>query len=257
MIVLQWVLIAFSIRLHPSLIAACEQKHSNNTFYGLQCVTSDPTEIWQAAHPQCVWRCLRTEACRYINHNSATAQCELGFGQCESLQPAAGVIVNAFGPPRHSCLRWGSDQEAGWVPIQERNGYMYVARTTSNDVLIIGQFFTVSQELWANREGVHIGPVTGNQNIEILTKDAACPLPWMSYTAGEPLPSGAVTGGHLADGSAVYLAKIADNNYLFFGYYNPKVGLAYYEHYGALTKTSMEILILLWGITPTALYSHQ
>ena len=68
------------------------------------------------------------------------------------------------------------------------------------------------------------GPVTGNQNFEILTKDAACPLPWMPYTAGEPLPSGAVTGGHLADRSVLYVAKIVDNNYMFFGYYNPKEG---------------------------------
>ena len=87
--------------------------------------------------------------------------------------------------------------------------------------------------------------VAENQNIEILTKDAACPLPWMPYTAGEPLPSGAVAGGHLADGSALYVMKIADNNYMFFGYYNPKESLAYYEHSGARTTTSMEMLILL------------
>ena len=236
MILLQWILVAFLIRLHSNLIAACELKHSNNTLYGLQCVTSVPTEIWQTAQPQCVWRCLRAEACRYINHNSATGQCELGFSQCESLQPAAGVIVNVFGPPRHDCLRWGSDQKAGWVPIQERNGHIYVGRTTSNDLLIIGSFFVGGGELCTNREGERMCFVAENQNIEILTKDTACPLPWMPYTAGEPLPSGAVAGGHLADGSALYVMKIADN---------PKESLAYYEHSGARTTTSMEMLILL------------
>ena len=88
---------------------------------------------------------------------------------------------------------------------------------------------SASQELWANREGVRISPVTGNKNIEILTKGAACPLPWMPYMAGEPLPFGDVTGGHLADESALYVAKVAHNNYLFFGYYNPIEGLAYFE----------------------------
>ena len=245
MVVLQWIFIAFSICLRSNFVAACELKHSNKPLYGQQCVTSEPTEIWQAARPQCVWRCLWTEACRYINHNSATGQCELGFSQCEFLQPAAGVIVNIFGPPRQGCLRWGSDQEPGWVPIQERDGDIYMARTINNDALIIGNFFVGVQELWANGEGVRIGPVTGNENIEVLTKNVVCIVRWLPYTAGEPLPHGAVTGGHLADGSAVYVVKVTDNNNPFFGYYNPKSALAYYEYEGARTTALLEILILL------------
>ena len=243
MIVLQWLFIAFSTFLRSNLAAACELKHANKPLYGQQCVTSEPTEIWQAAHPQCVWRCLRAGACRYINHNSVTGQCELGFSQCQSLQPAAGVIVNVFGPPRQDCLRWGSDQGPGWVPIQERDGDLYVARTIINDSWFTGNFFVGSKELWANGEGVRIGPVTGNKNIEVLTKNVICILHWLSYAAGEPLPYGAVTGGHLSDGSAVYVMKVIDNNYPFFGYYNPKSALAYYEYGGARTTALMKILI--------------
>ena len=51
----------------------------------------------------------------------------------------------------------------------------------------------------------------------------------MPYMAGEPLPFGDVTGSHLADESALYVAKVAHHNYLFFGYYNPIEGLAYFE----------------------------
>ena len=65
---------------------------------------------------------------------------------------------------------------------------------------------------YANREGVQIGPVLETyQDIELLTVDATCPLPWMSYTACEPLPVGAVTGGRLADGSETYVVKVIHN----------------------------------------------
>ena len=78
-----------------------------------------------------------------------------------------------------------------------------------------------------------------DEDIELLTVDATCPLPWMSYTAGELLPIGAVTGGHLADGSETYVVKVNNNNdeFVVFGYYNNHSALVYYEGYGVQTTT--------------------
>ena len=119
-----------------------------------------------------------------------------------------------------------------------------MARTVISDDVIIGCLFVNNGQLWANRGGVRIGPITG-ADVEILTKDVACHLPWMPYTAGEPLPFGAVTGGRLADGSVIYVAKINNHDHSFFGYYHPISVLAYYEHDGAQTTTSMDLLVLL------------
>ena len=206
--------------------------------------TTTTSDMRQAAHPQCLWLCLRMKTCRYINHNSATGQCELGLGQCESLQLAAGVLINTFGPPRHGCIRWCARCETGTV--QGTHGY--AARITSDGAVLIGTIYNSSSAVfWANKEGVSIGPVyEADQDIELLLKDATCPLPWMPYTAGEPLPSGAVAGGRLTDGSAMYVAKIiSGKGHVVFGYYNPKPALAYYESNGIHTTTSMDILVLL------------
>ena len=97
---------------HSCSVGVCKTRNIINRFHGLRCMTTANTAVWQTAHPQCVWRCLRMKTCRYINHNSATGQCELGLGQCESLQPAAGVLVNAS-PHLHrislllvDCMAW-------------------------------------------------------------------------------------------------------------------------------------------------------
>ena len=79
----------------------------------------------------------------------------------------------------------------------------------------------------------------------IPCKDVTCPLPWMSYRAGDQLPFGTVTGGQLADGTVTYVVKVNHQGYISFGYYEPNAAVAYYERFGVQTTTSMDILVLL------------
>ena len=215
----------------------------------LRCLTTVSTAVWQIARPQCVWQCLQKKTCRYINYNSDTGQCELGLGPCESLQPAAGVMVNALGAARHDCLHWGSRKKPGWISVQARNGAISVARRVSGNVVLIGKINNLDNKFRANSEGTVVvtGPIqVTDEDIEILMVDAACPFPWMTYTAGEPLPAGAIAGGHLADRTTTYVVRITLNGKANFGYYESKSALAYYAHRGsACSSTSMEILVLI------------
>ena len=239
------IFISFAIYFFPILIIACDLSHTNRTLYGLRCETSATTDVRQTARPQCVWQCLRTKTCHYINYNSETGQCELGLGQCESLQPAIGVMVNAIGPPRLGCIYWHSSQNVEGEPFQEMDGVRYIGCLEGQCGSIV-TFNTGGRVLWVNMEGERIGPISEtDQTIEILTKHATCPVPWMPYTTGEPLPVGAVTGGRLPDGSTTYVARITHNGELVFGYYNLRSALAYYEYYGPQTTTSMDILVFL------------
>ena len=95
-------------------------------------------------------------------------------------------------------------------------------------------------------EGIKVGPINGiEHDIEFLFKDADCPLLWMPYTVGDPLPFGSVFGGHLADGSATYVVKEVIPNSVAFGYYSSKSALAYYASGGVHTTTSMDISVLI------------
>ena len=224
------IFVAFMVCLRPILVNACETKLTTRPLEGFRCVTNGNTVLWVTTHPQCVWRCLQMKTCHYINHNSDTGQCELGLDECESLQPAAGVMVNGYRPSSHGCLHWGSALGAGLAPVQIMGGYRYVARFGGNDVIPVGSFTTTRRDFYANMEGEFIGPIyESDKNLEILTRNTACQVPWKPYTAGEPLPFGAVSGGRLTDGSAMYVAKLTHSNgEQLIGYYNSKSGLAFY-----------------------------
>ena len=241
------VLLLFSKSLS---VETCISKYTKKPLHEYRCIGSSNSvtgvTVLQTDRPQCVWNCLKSDMCRYLNHKQDTMQCVLGLGKCESLIPATGFAINAFGPPRDSCLHWGSRQEPGRAPF-EIPGWSYLARIRVGNILLIGKFDVAPWwTFWANNDGVQLGPVSEtDQDIEFLTVDPACPVPWMPYTVGEPLPFGVIGGGHLSDGSITFVSKVIVNGYTGFGYYNARSDLAYYAWGGAQTTTSMELLVLL------------
>ena len=227
------VLLLFS---QPLSVGACVSKYSNRPLYGYRCTDSSNTGVTvsQTDRPQCVWKCLKSEMCHYLNHHHDTRQCVLGLGRCDTLTPAIGFTINAFGPPRDSCLRWGSRQEPS-RSLVEIPGLSCLVRITAGNILLIGKFDMAPWEtFWANNEGVRLGPLSEiDLGIEFLTVDPACPVLWTSFTVGESLQFGVIGGGHLSDGSITYVSKVIVNGYTGFAYCNARSELAYYECAGA------------------------
>ena len=244
-IIFAWILLG-----KWQLSHSCETKHINNAVSEYRCVpgSNNDADIWKLHLPQCVWKCLSMSTCRYVNHNQTAVQCVLGLGVCHNLEPAPGILIKGFGPARGICLSWGSPDEPGRVPIQENDGILiiYVSRLRTSNALIPGKYVLRDNDFWCNNEGDRTGPIYGLEEIEILTTDPACNLPWMPYTSGAQLPSGAVIGGHHADGTNLYVAWVDDGTrQSAFGYYNPSSETAYYEIGGAWTTRTMQLLILL------------
>ena len=250
----------FNVTFHILLLCSrflsvdvCDVKYTKQPTDGHRCVTSPNTEVtlWQTERPQCIWKCLKLKTCRYINHNHDTIQCDLGLDNCESLVPAVGVATSVSGPPRDTCVHWGLRHELGRVPVEERflQNVIYLVRIRRENTLLVGKFNPFVGGFWANNEGVRFWPVLETDpDIKFLTMDPACTLLWMPYTAGEKLPIGAVSGGLLSDGSTTYVSNVnRDDGRLSFGHYNTDAALVYYGWTGVLTKTSMDILVLLWA----------
>ena len=235
--------------LHSGCVDTCNDLYTKKPMCNYRCVASASTDValYQEDFPQCIWRCLRNELCRYINHNSITGACELGFVQCEYLKADVGFLFNMFGLPHDDCLHWRPSNQTGRIPIKTYQGsqLLHVARIVSENILLIGKYRSLDRDFWANKEDVRIRAYATNQSIEILTSENACSVLWMDYTAGKALHVGAVAGGHLADGTVTYVAKIMHNGQHVFGYYNSKRELAYYELSGVHTAASMQILVLM------------
>ena len=238
--------------LYP-LATACRITFGNKPFIDHKCAPyasiGPPVYYYGVRFPQCEWHCLKVKHCRYLNYNGSSGQCELGFAQCVSLSPAHGFLVNAYGPNRNTCLHWGSGQQTGLAPVED--GDSQVARVVIGTALVLGRFIKGMGRIYGNHEGTYVGvPYNETLGHQLLMADPACTLPWMQYTPHMEIPSGAVIGGHLADGSPTYVAKLqltrGGITYTACGYYNPKTGKAYAEAWGIQTSTDMLILILLW-----------
>ena len=240
------ILISCSLTLS---IIACDVKYTKQPIYGYRCVATSNTEIvtqWRTNRLRCAWKCLKMKMCRYINHNYDTGQCDVGLDKCESLVPAFGVAFSAFGPPRDTCVHWGSRQENGRLPVevQDRNA-RYLARIKTQDTLLVGKFRPESGMFLANNEGERVGSIhESDHDVEFLTMDPACTLPWMPYTAGAILPAGVISEGVLPDRSTTYVCKVTQGARFVFGYYNTEAQLGFYEWYGPNTNMSINILYI-------------
>ena len=220
-------------------------------------MSSSEVAVSKIDRPRCQWQCLK-QNCSYITYNPEGDQCEIGLGKCESLVPSAGAIVNVYWQPRDVCLHWGSYQEPGRVAVGggDYDTPMYAGRTMIDEAMVLGKFMAAPNNLhmWLNNQGErrNIAQEPGTV-LEVLTTAAGCPIFWVPYTGGKPIPSGAVVGGYLTEGTATYVARKSFNDIWSCGYYNTETEMIYYEYDGVKTSNSMEVLVLIWfhllGIT--------
>ena len=245
-VIYQVLFIVLKLFLAVHVIAACETRYTKEPLYEHRCVSGSEVVVHHVDRSRCQWQCLK-QNCSYTNYNPDSNQCEIGLGQCESLAPAAGVLVNVYWQPRAVCLHWGSYQEPRRVALWGGSPRA-VSRIKHGQALVVGKYVADPNDprMWANNQGERIGVSQGSGNvIEVLTTIDGCPLFWILFTGGNPLPNQAVVGGYLANGKATYVARVQYRNNLACGYYNLDTKMAYYESGGARTSSTMEILVLI------------
>ena len=103
------------ISLMMQFVAGCETRYTKKPLYEHRCVSTSEVAVSKTDRHKCQWQCVQ-QNCSYINHNPSSDQCEIGLGQCESLAPAVGVLVNIFWQPRDVCLHW--------APTRNRDGWL-------------------------------------------------------------------------------------------------------------------------------------
>ena len=115
--------------------------------------------------------------------------------------------------------------------------------------LVVGKYRIKesSAGFYAYNECVHVGLIIETEaDIEFPTMDPFCIGLWMNYTAGNLLPQGVVSGGHLSDGSTTYVCRVTHlvNRDVQFAYYNADTKRAYYSHGShEHTSPSMELFV--------------
>ena len=99
-----------------------------------------------------------------------------------------------------------------WAP------HYAVRAMVDGDLLVLNWSPTESVARGVNRNGEAVEVRSWQQ----MVVEPSCNLKWVRYRAGDPIPEGAVVGGHLADGTPVYIvATLSLTDKRPIGYYNP------------------------------------
>ena len=177
--------------------------YTHCTCHGLWYKINQRTTLWSplcrwriqwSRFPQCVLRCLITKSLHQPQLQLWTV-----WAWTESVcvcVPTSGMKVNVYGPPRHTCLNWGASDDPRFTLVETPS--FYVGRIVVCDALIVEKASRLPGNRLAYIDGEAVGYM--RDGVELLGIAPTCTVSWVSYTAGAPLPNGAIVGSHLASG---------------------------------------------------------
>ena len=267
------LILTLTFLVHWQRINSCPKKHINNIIAEYKCVpeSDNDSDFWKTNLPGCVWNCLSMSTCRHINHNQTADQCVLGFAICESLEPAPGFSVQAFGPAGDVCLNWGSIDEPGRIPVQMHDhGGQPVGATDScahrlSPVMMETVYYTFHacserRNLFLENTPLlieHFGAASKVQGQALLAWIILMFSPQTLLVTCRWYPTHPVPQFHqalwlvatwLTALLSLYVMYVDDGTSRpAYGYYNPSSKVANYEIGGSRTTTTIYLLILLWG----------
>ena len=202
----------------------------------------------------CIIDCIRRYNCQLINYDRHKGRCFFSQGPCINLVRDEQYAVIFFGRlTAEQCLRWvpvGGHTVERMVssPDCEENPAFsepecYVGRLKSAPHIIPGKFIPDQGIIYTILDGVQ--HTTGIQ--EILDVFPVCQTSWVSYTAGNVLPTKAVIGGHLQNEnlSRLYVVRGPIHGKIIIGYYDIAARKAYIEWFGVNELKQVEMLVLV------------
>ena len=232
-------------------VQPCRSSHLNGTLSGFHCPCRNNiiAEISMTERWQCFLLCMRHLDCILMEHNEDGKVCKLSKGLCYEAEGRGDVVLTALGPPRLGCVEWRrkSDtlpQNLVWVSeVGSMGKDKVLGRLLIGDLLLPG-FSTGAISVTSTYNSKRYS----NSVTEFLWVSPGCPILWvpLSGIPGADLPTGALVGGHLDDGTHLYVAKAWVANAVFrLGYYNPVTGLGYFWYYRTRTTSQVSLLMLL------------
>ena len=231
---------------------ACIQINTRNTGVDLRCEDHAVAFYNRSNVPlkDCKLQCIQRSNCVGINYNHVRNYCLCFSSLCALTQPDDEFIMLRYVDrvvSHDECLRWlpflDTLPSGGVVFIRSGTGEIkqLLARGSIDQAVIPGKLLAGRLELISVYNGDNPW-IT--DNIEYLDIHPSCFGVWTYYDSrsGLGLPSGAVQGGWLTDGTPLYVAQVSGS----FGYYNPVSGKASISFGGVVNSRTMDILVVVW-----------
>ena len=200
-------------------------------------------------HYSCRLNCITSKRCLYVLHHVVRNYCLLSNGPCLWLEPDPDYNVMVYRAKL-------ADECVEWVP---KSRLINAAR--KHDTCIsqgrehsVGRTNIQSNILLGSGNGdilytVLNGGLAKSSASEWLDVQPGCKVSWTPFTGGDPIPNGAVQGGHLYDTGTpqpIYVmgAVKSGGSCTRYGYYSPGTGRGYFEFWGVHECTEMYLMII-------------
>ena len=209
------------------------------------------SNITPTHHYSCRHNCITNKHCSYVQHHVVKNYCLVSNGPCLWLQPGTDYNVtvirkksvdecvewvpraDVFNAARahDACISWGMENRVGRINIQSN--------------ILLGSGVGDSDLVNTVLNGAYVS----SQASGWLDVQPGCKVSWIPFTGGDPIPTGAVQGGHLYNSGTpqpIYVmgAVKKGSSCTIYGYYDPGTGRGYFEYWGVNECTEMYLMIV-------------
>ena len=216
---------------------------------------------------KCISSCVRLDVCLAVNYNPSSGVCEL--------LPEAEVCMPINNSPEFSYIHlttcgghspWITESASSefwqWIstnnPKSIRNSLVtmvsdftrFVARVLHNGVYTPGWWkddTAMTRFALPTESGLNC-PTSYATFLSFTTSQS---YSWVPFTAGDPIPQGAVVGGIWSQTIALFVMKIQVDFHVVSGYYRADMKKAFVLGNSFINPTTMEILVMQWRSIPT------
>ena len=224
---------------------------------GHHCQNSDRFESPSISAPECTLACMTKPKCIATNYNSSDGTCQLLPATCvqASNDPVMTYTIYAR-LNREQCLEWMDHQEnmpvdARWVmtKVGGDEGKRVFARMRYEGEYYPSHFTRQHRHCFSSNGQVLIRSYQGNR-CQLLRMKEGCTMAFVSYTAGDALPVGAVAVPNFARPGILYIAAVdmstdGNDGPTVAGFYTEGAAHATYVDKGIKYSAKMKLIIII------------
>ena len=210
---------------------------------GYFCNTGLYTNVGQLTQPACTRSCIVSSNCMFLMYSPHTNTCLhlQGSHPCHLATPNPEIMIMRLRP---------SLQEQCLFPTQHSNNRLLVtssgyprvlSRKYNDDILCLGVSNNVMNSSFYVA-GPEVTTVCPDVPKEIMAVHPSCTVAWVTYSAGEILPRGAIVMGYW-NGKPCYSTRHLIVPQQTFGWYVEGHDVATYAFFGRKTSAVFDILI--------------
>ena len=228
-------------------IFACNIASTAPSVHGLYCVDYNIRNTSHITRHECTLECMRSQTCYVISYSNVHNYCLVGDHPCSEVRRNDDFEMQIMKDEKvENCVQWTDDQTAF-----QPNRVQYGSRSRPMAVIRVVEGGNILPGKWHQSSSVAHAALTKairSDKWQVLLISKGCSTSWLPYNPlSEPLPTSVILGGHLEDGTPLYVARRLYGSLYVSGFYNPQTQLIHTESSGySHTYNVLQILTVAW-----------